>query len=129
MTGRVGSSIWTGAGEVAKNCDTPAGGGVERSRMSGERGTRKFFAPGCRFRPVAYRQWIAFGKLPTDGDFRGKQTTEKAGRPINQIIETGRNVVSEPFELVVQASEKFCCDDIRAVFPTCHGKTRSLFRA
>jgi hypothetical protein len=129
MTSRVGSSIWTGAGEVAKNCDTPAGGGIERGGTNGRWLTEGFFTRGCRFRPVAYRQRIAFGKLSADGDFRGEQTAEEADRPINHIIETGGDVVSEPFELVVQASEKFCCDAARAVFPTCHGKIRSLFRA
>jgi hypothetical protein len=117
MPGRTRSSIWTGTGRWAKNFDTPAGGGVERGGRGG------------RFRPVAYRQGIAFGKLSADGDFRGEQTAKEAGRPINQVIEAGGNVVAEPLELVVQAWEKFCRDAARTVFPTCHDKLRSLFRA
>jgi hypothetical protein len=118
MTGRARSSNWTEDGPGAKNFDTPAGGGVERSGLSDKRVAQEFFAPGCRFRPIAHRQGIPFGKLPADGDFRGEQTAEQAGRPINHIIQTGGNVVAEPLELVVHACEKFCGDAARTVFPT-----------
>jgi hypothetical protein len=129
IPGRVRSIIWTGAGRGAKNFDTPAGGGVERRGMPHRRLVLEFFARGGWFRPIAYRQRIAFGKLSADGDFRREQATKEVDRPINQVIETGGNVVAEPLELVVQAWKKFCCDAARTVFPTCHDKLRSLFRA